>query len=92
MKAGLLLCLKTGIAAGELCALKWEDIHLDSRIVIINKRIQRIVDTDSGTEKRAKTKIIVLPAEERKVPIPKDLVEYLRVLPHLEANTRISFV
>ena len=41
-KLGVYLCLYTGLRIGELCALKWSDIDLDSNVLSINKSMQRI--------------------------------------------------
>lgn len=39
---GILLCRSTGIRIGELCGLKWEDIHLDTGIFEIKRTVSRI--------------------------------------------------
>lgn len=41
-KLGVYLCLYTGLRIGELCALKWSDIDLNSNVLSINKSMQRI--------------------------------------------------
>ena len=43
----VLLCLYTGIRIGELCALQWRDIDLESANISISKTMQRI-SVDKG--------------------------------------------
>ncbi len=38
----ILLCLHTGLRLGELCALKWGDLDLGNRILMVNRTVQRI--------------------------------------------------
>lgn len=39
---GIIVCLNTGVRLGEICALKWENIDLDERIIYIKHTIQRV--------------------------------------------------
>ena len=41
-KLGIVVCLSTGLRLGEICSLKWEDIDLESKILHVNKTVQRI--------------------------------------------------
>ncbi len=41
-KAGILLCIFTGLRLGEICALKWEDIDFEQLIIHVNRTVQRI--------------------------------------------------
>lgn len=47
-KSGILLCLYTGLRLGEICALRWQDIDLDSMLLTISHTLQRIPITDSN--------------------------------------------
>jgi len=49
---GVILSLFTGIRIGELCALKWEDIDFENKIMTINKSVQRIKDTSFSDKKK----------------------------------------
>lgn len=65
------ISLCTGIRIGELCALQWNDIDLQNRMIRINKTLQRIyLKTDAG---RGISKVIITsPKSEksiREVPI-----------------------
>ena len=57
LKFGTLLALCTGLRIGEVCALKWSDISMDSRCIHVSSSIQRIKSSD--IEKESKTKIII---------------------------------
>ena len=67
---GIALSMSTGIRIGELCALQWEDIDLEKRILTVRKTMQRIQTPDCET----KTKLMIAePKSEtskRKIPIP----------------------
>ena len=71
-KLGILISLYTGIRIGELCALQWEDVHLDR--IIINKTVQRLKDGN-------KTVLSVTPPKTsssvRDIPIPQFLKIFL---------------
>lgn len=75
---GIAIALYTGIRIGELCALSWEDINLEERMIYIKRNIQRTKD-DICPEN--KTKVIVLTPKtadsERMIPIPPTLYEML---------------
>jgi Site-specific recombinase XerD len=77
--AGILLSLYTGIRLGELCALQWHDINLESGIIRISKTIQRIKNVDINSKQ--KTKIIIGKPKSQKsirtIPLPDFLIECL---------------
>lgn len=54
---GILLCMYSGMRLGEICALRWNDIGLDQRIIRINHTLQRI--TIPNEQSSRKTKIIL---------------------------------
>ena len=67
---GILLALYTGMRIGEVCALHWEDISVET--IRINKTMQRLkTDTD-------KTEVMILPpkttSSDREIPIPQKLI------------------
>ena len=67
---GILLALYTGMRIGEVCALQWEDISIET--IHINKTMQR-VQTDNG-----KTVVMILSpktnSSNRVIPIPQALL------------------
>lgn len=77
---GILLTLHTGIRNGELCGLRWEDFHFNSKTVRIRRTVERIADLDPLTS--AKTKVIVsepkTEASHREIPLPRVLCKYLK--------------
>lgn len=78
-KFGVLLTLYTGLRLGELCALKWSDIDMDSNLIRITKTLQRVKVTDGLSE--TKTRIIIDAPKSKKsirdIPIPERLKETL---------------
>ena len=76
---GILICLNTGIRIGELCALKWNNIDLDKKILYVNNTLQRVYD-----KKQKKTKIIIdVPKTAksiRQIPISNKLYEILKTI------------
>ncbi len=75
---GILLCMGTGLRIGELCALRWEDLDLQKRILTVRHTVQRIQTKDSS--KRTKL-ILTEPKSEssfRCIPVPKELSDLLR--------------
>lgn len=56
-KFGVLLALLTGIRIGELCALRWENVSVESRTIRINATMQRLKDTTGKSEK--KTRVVI---------------------------------
>lgn len=87
-KFGILLALLTGLRIGEICALKWEGISFNDRIIRISETMQRIKDLskDHGN----KTKILIgTPKSEKSkriIPMSNEIVELCRRMnPHTPA-------
>lgn len=74
---GVALSLYTGIRIGELCALQWDDIDFEKRILTVRKTIQR-VQCPIG---KCRTKLIITKPKShsscREIPIPDCLYEML---------------
>jgi len=81
-KLGLLFALKCGLRLGELCALRFKDIDIDSMTLSVNKTLQRIKNTDYLAE--TKTKIIIDTPKSQKsirvIPLPSNLCKIIRRL------------
>lgn len=79
MNLGIYICLCTGLRIGEICALKWEDIDMDSGMIRISKTIQRIYVKDG---KDCHTEVIIDTPKTmnsmRVIPIPRDLRRMLQ--------------
>lgn len=76
---GIFICLSTGIRIGEICALTWEDIDIDSGVIHIRKTIQRIYIREKGV--RHTELLIDTPKTAtsiRDIPMTKDLLSVLK--------------
>lgn len=77
-QAGMLIAINSGIRIGELCALQWSDVDLDSGIIHINKTMQRVrTYADQSHETRV---YVMKPKSEsyvRDIPLPSKLVNFL---------------
>ena len=77
---GVMLSLYTGLRIGEVCAMQWEDICLEQKVLHVQRTITRIQDV--SPEARQKTKVVIgAPKTEcsnRQIPIPDFLVELLQ--------------
>lgn len=77
---GILLCLNSGLRIGELCALKWEDIDVDNRILHVTKTLQRIYSPNQ----QGKTEIIITSPKTstsiRDIPIATKIIDVIRLL------------
>lgn len=81
-KAGILLCIFTGLRLGEICSLKWEDIDFEQMIIHVNRTVQR-VSTD-GNESRT-VLIITEPKSsfsKREIPISEGTAQILKEIKH----------
>ena len=58
-KFGILLALITGMRIGELCALKWENVHFEARYIQVNYTMQRLKNTDISSFETNRTKVVV---------------------------------
>ena len=75
---GILLCMHTGIRLGEICALRWEDVSADGRVITIRRTLQRLHVSD-GERKTAL--VFDMPksrSSARQIPVPTRLLERLR--------------
>lgn len=81
-KMGIVLCLSTGLRLGEVCALKWEDIDLQSKVLNVNQTVQRISvnNTISKTilyEGKPKTS-----CSQREIPLSDEIILLLSRFRH----------
>lgn len=77
-KFGILLALYSGMRIGEICALKWSNIDLESETISVVQTLQRLQDR----ENKGKTKILISEpkshSSKKIIPIPAFLTEILR--------------
>lgn len=75
-KFGIYLCLYTGLRLGEVCALKWQDIDLESKTLTVNKTMIRLKDNETG-----KTEVCIekpkTQSSNRVIPLPDVLIKEL---------------
>ena len=76
-KTGIMLCLATGLRLGEVCALKWEDIDLEGRLLHVNRTVQRIA-VEGG---RSKTALVETEPKssfsKRAIPLADTVINWL---------------
>lgn len=73
---GILISLYTGLRIGEICALKWEDIDFENKLINVTHTLQRVYVDKSDTKviyTTPKTKKSI-----RKIPLSKVLYEKLK--------------
>ena len=76
---GIIICLNTGLRIGEICALKWDCIDLEKRVLKVRYTMQRIYNK---IEKHS-TVVIDTPKSEtslRTIPISTKLYNILKPL------------
>lgn len=77
---GILVTLYGGLRIGEICALQWKDIHLNSRTIHITKTLLRIENTTRFSS--TKTRLILTQPKtltsHRSIPLPSFLIDILK--------------
>ena len=79
MNLGIYICLCAGLRIGEVCALVWDDIDVESGVIKVSKTIQRIYVIEGG-EKHTEV-IIDTPKSKnsiREIPIARDLLKMIK--------------
>lgn len=83
-KAGILLCIFTGLRLGEICSLKWDDIDFEQMIIHVRRTVQRV--SIDGNENR--TSLIITEPKSifsiREIPISKGTIHLLNKIKHNE--------
>jgi integrase len=85
---GVYICLSSGMRIGEICALTWEDIDVNTGIVSVRRTIQRIYTVEDGIRKTElvldtpKTKNSI-----RDIPISRDLLRILKPIKKVVNNS-----
>ena len=77
---GILLALFTGIRLGELSALTWKSLDLETGVLYVRKTLQRIKNADRNAT--SKTRIIIDTPKSacslRSIPLPDFLLQILK--------------
>ena len=74
------LSMFTGLRIGELCALRWENIDLEQKVIHVRNTVQRISVHDT---KRKSAVMVTSPKTEtslRDIPLPEFLVRQLKAV------------
>ena len=85
---GVYIWLRSGMRIGEICALTWEDIDVNTGIVSVRRTIQRIYTVEDGVRKTEllldtpKTKNSI-----RDIPISRDLLKILKPIKKVVNNS-----
>ncbi len=83
-KAGILLCIFTGLRLGEVCSLKWEDIDFEQKIIYVRRTVQRIAVGECQT----RTALVVTEPKSifsvREIPISEETAQILKKIRHGE--------
>lgn len=88
-KAGIILCISTGLRLGEICSLKWEDIDLDQMIIHIKRTVQRIAYPGAAT----KTALMITSPKSifsaREIPISKEIEILLKQMRKMQTGVYV---
>jgi len=79
LKCLLLLALGTGLRQGELLALKWSDINLNTCEITVNKSVKnvKIIESDGTSKRKIIEQSPKSKTSNRIVPIPSTLIHVL---------------
>lgn len=76
-KTAVLLCMFTGLRIGEVSALKWSDIDVENKVLIVTRTVQRLYKEGSKT----KTALVVTAPKSshsmREIPLPDYIIKLL---------------
>lgn len=76
---GILIALCTGMRIGELCALKWENVDIENRLIKVRSTVSRIYEVSEGRPQThiefSRPKTI---DSNRDIPIQRDLYGILK--------------
>ena len=90
---GILLCFYTGLRLGELGALKWKDIDLESKIITVSGTLSRKKNFGNDDSKTMLT--IGTPknnSSNRRIPLPDFLIDILMKLKQKKKSDGIFFL
>lgn len=80
-KLGAFIALNTGMRIGEICALSWNEVDINEKVIHVRHTISRIINNDSDD---SKTKLIVdkpkTKAAIRDIPISSVLLPILSLM------------
>lgn len=76
---GILLTMYSGLRIGELCALTWGDVDVESETIRISRTLQRIYDCSGNN----KTSVVITSPKSktsvREIPVPAFILDILKL-------------
>ena len=85
---GIYLCLSTGLRIGEVCALQWKDLDINTGLISVNKTLNRIYIIDDNFDKHTEL-IIDTPKTQnsiREIPMSNEIIKILRNIKKIVNN------
>lgn len=80
--AGILLSLFAGLRVGEICALRWEDVSLEERLLHVRGTMYRIPSLEpEGSRTRIAISTPKSVNSTRMIPLPEGIVRMIAQLP-----------
>ena len=83
---GIMISLYTGLRIGEICALSWQDVDLDEKIIFVRHTVARVRSTDG----KSKSKLILdepkTASSKRIIPIPSQIFSLLTKYKKISAS------
>ncbi len=76
-KAGIFLCLSTGLRLGEICSLKWEDIDPERGLLHVSRTVQRIRSEEGPSKTILLETAPKTVFSNREIPMPDTLISLL---------------
>lgn len=76
-KAGIFLCLSTGLRLGEICSLKWGDIDPERRLLHVSRTVQRIKSMEGPSRTMLLETAPKSVFSNREIPVPDALLSLL---------------
>lgn len=77
---GIYLCLSTGLRIGEVCALQWKDLDLNTGLLSVNKTLNRIYIIDDNFNKHTEL-VMDTPKTQnsiREIPLSNEIIKMLK--------------
>ena len=73
---GIMVCLQCGLRLGEICALKWENIDFDKKILSVRNTVQRIYMPEDSKHTKILFGTPKTRASIRDIPVNSFLINY----------------
>lgn len=87
---GLLLAMFTGMPISEICALKWNDIDFEHKLICVSRDVNRMPYPKGEKQGNKKTFVEVKEKNARKVPIHNELEKIL--VKHYDKSNNYCYI